>query len=216
MVNGQWGVVSVHSVAVRICPCRQPLILGKVRLRWHPTRPLILSSDGTLGDALLFGRYAPWIAESLARPVHLYVQPPVLNLLKGSYQTPIEVFPLGMLDAQTSELTLPLQDSPAVFGACDQHPELEVPCLQADSALVEIWRERLDLEVGERLIAINWNGSALRASRGNVSSDIPLNAFETIAQIPGVRLISLQKGFGAEQLRHCSFADRFVSCRGSV
>ena len=178
--------------------------------------PLILASDGTLGDALLFSRYAPWLAASLDRPVHLYVQPPVLNLLKGSFQSPIEVFPLGMLDAQSSELILPMQDAAAVFGACDQHPALAAPCLQADPALVEIWRERLDLDVGERLIAINWNGSALRASRGRVSSDIPLNAFETIAQIPGVRLLSLQKGFGAEQLRHCRFADRFVSCQKQV
>ena len=219
LLRGQWTVGcrfrSLSRSADLSLPSATDFGQGSTEVA-SDSRPLILSSDGTLGDALLFSRYAPWIAESLARPVHLYVQPPVLNLLKGSYQTPIEVFPLGMLDAQTSELTLPLQDSPAVFGACDQHPELEVPCLQADSALVEIWRERLDLEVGERLIAINWNGSALRASRGNVSSDIPLNAFETIAQIPGVRLISLQKGFGAEQLRHCSFADRFVSCQRQV
>ena len=66
------------------------------------------------------------------------------------------------------------------------------------------------------MIGINWNGSALQASRERVSSDIPLNAFAAIAQRPGVRLVSLQKGFGAEQLRHCRFADRFVSCQNEV
>ena len=178
--------------------------------------PLMLASDGTLGDSLLFSRYAPWIAASLGRPVHLYVQPPVLNLLRNSFQSPIEVYPIGTLDTQAPELILPMQDAAAVFGACDQHPALASPCLQADPALVEIWRQRLGLEDGERLIGINWNGSALQASRERVSSDIPLTAFETIAQVPGVRLLSLQKGFGAEQLRHCHFADRFVSCQRQI
>ena len=120
--------------------------------------------------------------------VHLYVQPPVLNLLRNSFQSPIEVYPIGTLDIQAPELILPMQDAAAVFGACDQHPALASPCLQADPALVEIWRQRLGLEDGERLIGINWNGSALQASRERVSSDIPLTAFETIAQVPGVRL----------------------------
>ena len=178
--------------------------------------PLILASDGTLGDSLLFSRYAPWLATSLSRPVHLYVQPPVLRLLRDSFQAPIEVHPIGELTSPPSEWILPLQDAPAVFGACDQQPDLAAPCLRADPALVEVWRKRLDLGSGERLIGINWNGSALQASRERVSSDIPLQAFEAIAQRPGVRLVSLQKGFGAEQLRHCRFADRFVSCQNEV
>ena len=178
--------------------------------------PLVLASDGTLGDSLLFCRYAPWIATSLGRPVHLYVQPPVLNLLRDSFEPPIEVYPIGTLDAQASEPILPMLDAPAVFGACDEHSALAAPCLKADPALVESWRQRLDLEDGERLIGINWNGSALQASRERVSSDIPLNAFETIAQMHDVRLLSLQKGFGAEQLRQCRFADRFVSCQRQI
>jgi len=178
--------------------------------------PLVLASDGTLGDSLLFSRYAPWIAESLGRPVHLYVQPPVLNLLRNSFESPIEVYPIGTLDAQAPELILPMLDAPAVFGACDQHSALASPCLKADPALVEIWRQRLDLEDGERLIGINWNGSALQASRERGSSDIPLHEFESIAHIDGVRLLSLQKGFGAEQLRQCRFANRFVSCQRQI
>ena len=178
--------------------------------------PLILASDGTLGDSLLFSRYAPWITTALSRPVHLYVQPPVLRLLRDSFQAPIEVHPIGELTSHPSEWILPMQDAPAVFGACDQQPVLAAPCLRADPALVEVWRKRLDLGSGERLIGINWNGSALQASRERVSSDIPLNAFSAIAQRPGVRLVSLQKGFGAEQLRHCRFADRFVSCQNEV
>ena len=127
LIRGQWTVGfrfrSLSRSADLSLPSATDFGQGSTEVA-SDSRPLILSSDGTLGDALLFSRYAPWIAESLARPVHLYVQPPVLNLLKGSYQTPVEVFPLGMLDAQSSELTLPLQDSPAVFGACDQHQSL--------------------------------------------------------------------------------------------
>ena len=179
-------------------------------------RPLILASDGTLGDALLFSRYAPWIAALLGRPVHLYVQPPVLNLLRDSYQSPIEVYPIGKLETRDSELTLPMQDAAAVFGACDRHPVLAEPRLKADSVLVDFWRQTLGLEDGERLIGINWNGSALQSSRERLSSDIPLHAFEPLSRLPGVRFVSLQKGFGAEQLRDCPFVNRFVSCQRQV
>ena len=178
--------------------------------------PLILACDGTLGDSLLFSRYAPWLARRLNRPVHLYVQPPVLRLLRDSFQPPIEVHPIRELSSQPPEWILPMRDAPAVFGACDQQPALASPCLRADPALVELWRKRLDLKSGERLIGINWNGSALRASREKISSDIPLSAFAAIASQPRVRLVSLQKGFGAEQLRHCRFSDCFVSCQNEV
>ena len=178
--------------------------------------PVHLVAEGTLGDTLLFSRYAPWIADHLGQAVHFYVQPPVMNLLRYSFHHGIGVHPLAQLPRHETNQVLPLLMAPAYFGACDQEPNLRQPCLKADPQRVAAWRQRLNLAAGERLIAINWHGSAMQALRERVSSDIPLQAFAGLAELPNVRLLSLQKGFGVEQLRHCSFLHRFVACQEEI
>jgi hypothetical protein len=63
--------------------------------------------------------------------------------------------------------------------------------LYADESLVAEWRERLRPLIGFR-IAINWRG---REGRGAFRRrDIPLELFLALADLPNVKLISLQKG----------------------
>src|SRR5207244_430149 len=52
-------------------------------------------------------------------------------------------------------------------------------------------------------IGIAWKGSA--EYRLDHWRSIPLARFAPLAAVPGVRLISLQKGAGREQLRHVEF-----------
>jgi hypothetical protein len=69
-----------------------------------------------------------------------------------------------------------------------------VPYLKAEPERVARWQSRIG-ENGFK-IGISWQGA-----RGGVTSRaIPLRCFEGLSKISGVRLISLQKGFGAEQL----------------
>jgi hypothetical protein len=66
-----------------------------------------------------------------------------------------------------------------------------VPYVFPDSALVARWREKLGPVQGVR-IGINCHGR-----EGDITTrrrDIPLDQFTSLAQIPGVRLINLQKG----------------------
>jgi tetratricopeptide (TPR) repeat protein len=181
-----------------------------------PIAPLALVANGTLGDTLLFSRYATWLESQLQVPVHFYVQPPVVALLRGCLPHSVSIHPLAQLPHQTIGSVLPLLSAPGLFGACDREPDLRLPCLAADPERISAWRQRLALEPTERLIAINWHGSAMQALRERVSSDIPLHTFARLAELPNVRLVSLQKGFGAEQLKHCSFRDRFVACQEEI
>ena len=75
-----------------------------------------------------------------------------------------------------------------------------VPYLFADPTLVTRWREKLSSITGLR-IGINWHGREghLLAQR----RDLPLDRLAALGQVPGVRLISLQKGAGQNELaRH--------------
>ena len=73
----------------------------------------------------------------------------------------------------------------------------DIPYLFADPALMEHWHQRLSGLQGFR-IGINWHG---REGIGPFRRrDIPLEFFARIVEVQGVRLISLQKGHGREEL----------------
>jgi ADP-heptose:LPS heptosyltransferase len=99
----------------------------------------------------------------------------------------------------------PLLSLPALFGTELNSVPAEVPYLRADPVLFEHWRGRLAAFDGFK-VGIAWRGSG--SNRSDPKRSFPLEAFEPLARVPGVRLISLQKGKGAEQLP--ALAGRFV------
>jgi hypothetical protein len=74
----------------------------------------------------------------------------------------------------------------------------------ADPGAVQYWRQELKLLEGFK-VAIAWQGNP--RFPGDRHRSIPLAAFEPLAKLPGVRLLSVQKGPGSEQLYE--LADRF-------
>jgi hypothetical protein len=91
---------------------------------------------------------------------------------------------------------LPLLSLPGVSQTTLRTIPLAEGYLTADEKLVEHWRgvlgEKTKLRVG-----IAWHGSP--TYRGDRDRSIPLAEFEALA-LPGVELVSLQKGFGSEQV----------------
>jgi hypothetical protein len=71
-----------------------------------------------------------------------------------------------------------------------------VPYLFADPALAAAWRARIG-DAGFR-IGILWQGNP--GYKGDHKRSIPLACFAPLAAVPGVRLISLQKNHGLDQL----------------
>ena len=68
--------------------------------------------------------------------------------------------------------------------------------LSADPQLVALWREKLG-DTNVCRVGVAWQGNPEYG--GDRFRSIPLARFENLA-LPGVELVSLQKGFGAEQL----------------
>ncbi len=77
-----------------------------------------------------------------------------------------------------------------------------MPYLWADPQLTARWREELAQVEGFK-IGIVWQGSPNYT--GDLWRSIPLASFAPLARLPGVRLISLQKGFGWEQIKKVDF-----------
>ncbi|MFO0869575.1 MAG: tetratricopeptide repeat protein [Pirellulales bacterium] len=165
-------------------------------------RTLLIYCEQGLGDTLQFIRYAPLARRYGAGRVIVECQPRLLRLL-GSLAGVDQLVPRGSplpdFDCHAALLSLP--------GLCgtqlDSIPA-QTPYLSADTDLVERWRERLGAWPGYR-VGIAWQGSPTYLR--DASRSIPLSSFAPLAQVPGVRLIGLQYGPGAEQ--RSAVADQF-------
>ena len=97
---------------------------------------------------------------------------------------------------------LPLPSAPRALRTTASTIPNQVPYLWADPELTDRWRQELAPITGFK-IGIAWQGSqeyALDRWRS-----MPLACFAPLARLPGAQLISLQKGFGAEQIAKVDF-----------
>src|SRR5262249_38667843 len=96
------------------------------------------------------------------------------------------------------EVHAPLMSLPRIFGTTLASIPAEVPYLRADEALVAQWRRELG-PIRILKIGIAWQGSL--KYRGDRRRSFRLARFAPLSRLAGVRLFSLQKGPGTEQLR---------------
>ena len=149
-------------------------------------RTLLIRAEQGMGDTIQFCRYVTMAA---ARgPVVFEVQPGLRHLMHDVAADIVEVGdPLPPFD-----LWCPLLSLPRLFAAAAPSP----PYLAADAGGVAAWRDRIGTH--GRRIGIAWQGNPAAAAEWGRS--IPLREYLPLAQVPGVRLISLQKHHGLEQL----------------
>jgi tetratricopeptide (TPR) repeat protein len=170
--------------------------LSKPRWSGEPLngRTILLSWEQGLGDTLQFVRYARLLQRQGARVI-VSCQKPLVRLLQrceGIDQLVAQGEPLPDFDFWTPLLSIPYvlrTDRESIPGECGY--------LSADPALVARWKIRLANFPGFR-IAIAWQGNP--GHQADRQRSIPLKFFAQLAQVPGVRLISLQTGPGVGQL----------------
>jgi tetratricopeptide (TPR) repeat protein len=180
--------------------------------RWNGPEPLagktlLVHAEQGLGDVIQFCRYLPLLAAQGVSIV-FEVMPslkPLMRTLPGAIRLVGRGEPLPRVDYYCPLLSLPL----ALNTRLDTIPA-QVPYLAAEPERIAHWRQRLRTLPGLR-IGVAWQGNVavekLIWARGR---SIPLAVLEPLAQLAGVRLVSLQKGPGVEQLRTVPFAERIV------
>jgi len=165
-------------------------------------RSILLHTEQGLGDVLQFIRYAPLVKE---RGGIVVVECPrsLTGLLEDSPGIDRLVAggdPLPWFDVQTPLMSLPrlLKTTLATIPAAD-------PYIIPNPARVARWRDELADVTGFK-IGVCWQGNPKYPADRQRS--FPLEALAPLARVPGVRLFSLQKGNGTEQL--AALADRFT------
>jgi len=159
---------------------------GQVAL--NGKRILVVREQG-LGDTIQFVRF---IAALVKRGATVLLAPqPALWRLLTRFNTPCELVRLED-DKLTADYHIPLASLAALLPLADAVP---VPYLFAEEKRQQHWQGVIG-QTGFK-IGIHWQGSRGRVDLGR---SIPLTAFYPLAAIASVRLISLQKGHGCEQL----------------
>ncbi|HEX3696700.1 MAG TPA: tetratricopeptide repeat protein [Polyangia bacterium] len=171
--------------------------------RWNGEPPgdfrLVLVAELGLGDTVQMARYASLMA-GRGYPVWLLAHEtlaPLLHTLPGVERV---VTSAAALKADPRRiLWLPLMSAPRMLHLTPNTIPAQEPYLTADPARVAQWAERLRGD-GYK-IGIVWQGAT-------GASAAPLAALAPLAEIPGVRLISLQKQPAAAEIAAVPFGNR--------
>lgn len=174
-------------------------------------RTILVTAEQGLGDTIQFARYVPLLHVQRGAKVVLECQPPLRQLLEG-----LDGVAAGRVKVIARGEPLPpfecharLMSLPGAFGTNLQSVPADVPYLHADPRRVEIWKRRLQATGPGFRIGIAWQGSKVYG--GDAVRSPPLSTFAPLADCPGVRLVSLQKDFGSEQLDAVRFpVERFA------
>jgi hypothetical protein len=165
-------------------------------------RTILLHAEQGFGDTVQFARYASMVADLGGRVV-LEVQRPLLRLmdgLQGVHQV------VGQGDTLPPyDVHCPLMSLPRLFKTRLGTIPAATPYLHPDPTAVTAWRAVLPPD-GTLRVGLVWAGSAHRTEAGvaviNARRSMPLACFAPLGEVAGVRLISLQTGAPAEELRH--------------
>lgn len=157
---------------------------------------LLLVADQGFGDVIQFSRYIPWAAKRspdyvVACPSELI---PVLRQI-----VPRERLFQRWEHCPPFHAICALSGLPRLHGTRLDNIPMTVPYLHADPARVATWRQRLErlAPPGLTRVGIVWAG---RPTHGNDKRrSVTLEGFAPIAAVPGIALVSLQKGPAAAE-----------------
>lgn len=154
---------------------------------------LFLYIEQGLGDTIQFYRYVALAQERGARVI-LSAQD-VLHPLLRSALPAVELIGYGAVPARF-DYHAPLMSLPLAFGTTLATIPAAIPYLRAEPDRIARWKAHIG--DGGLRIGIGWEGN--RQAVGGAGRAFPLAALASIARLPGIRLISLQKGVAVEKL----------------
>ncbi len=156
-------------------------------------KTILLHAEQGFGDTLQFIRYAR-LVKHRGGTVIVECQPDLATLLANACGSDC-VIPRGQ-PLPKFDVHAPLMSLPAILGTTLKTIPADVPYLKSDPQRAAHWRDEL---TGDGFkIGLVWQGNPLH--KNDCFRSLRLEHFAALAGVPGVRLFSLQKGSGSEQV----------------
>lgn len=158
---------------------------------------LIVFDEQGVGDTIQFSRYLPLLADA-GVDVTFFCRSKALRLLRGLPRAIRCVDDFGPEERFDSQIAL--SSLPNALGTRISTIPASVPYLVPEPDLVATWAERLAQSGNPRDLKIGlvWAGNP--NVRADPRRSIPLAAFQPLLALDGVRVISLQKYDGLEEI----------------
>ncbi len=195
MVVGQWkeGWEDFES-RLKLASLR--LNRGFPQPQWDGSDPagktILAHAEGGHGDALNFVRFVPLVAQRGAKMIlecHRGLAP-LFEGMDGVDRVIARGQPLPAFDWQ-----IPLQSLPRIFGITPQNIPNQVPYVSAPADRAQRWADRLAAETKLR-VGLVWSGTKYSDTDYRTRT---IDVFAPLAEVPGVKFFSLQKGKDSAQ-----------------
>jgi Tfp pilus assembly protein PilF len=177
--------------------------------RWDGTprrsRVLLLRTEQGMGDAIQFARFAVLLGRA-GVPTIIQAQPRLVALLRTLSNVRTVIGHHQKIETKVPIEWAPLMSVPYLTGLVPKRVPSADHYLTAEPDRVAHWKNWLP--DGAFTIGIAWQGNP----QGDIDRgrSFPLAALAPIAALPGVRLISLQKDAGADQIAGVPFRERLL------
>ena len=187
-----------------------PIFEGK---NLEKNNKLLVVSEQGLGDTIQFMRFILYLRRE-GFNISFCAQNKLLDLIKfsGIIEEPLD-------PSQTNKIKkgnwIPLLSLPRLINVSPDNPLISEPYIRSDQKLKKKWNNIL-LKEKLPIIGINWQGNPEAEKNSLKGRSMPLEVFSKITINNSFKFLSLQKGFGSEQLENCSFKDKFVSCQDQI
>jgi Tfp pilus assembly protein PilF len=159
----------------------------------------LIHAEQGFGDVIQFCRYVPMV-KALGAHVIFEVPPelePLMRTLVGYDELVIKPGP-GNGHLPPFDLQCPLMSLPLVMGTDFHNIPSHTPYIYATPEKTAYWKERVEAAGPGLKVGISWAGRPSHPR--DAGRSMPLSNFVPFASIPGVKLISFQKGDALSQI----------------
>ncbi|WP_269623988.1 tetratricopeptide repeat protein [Prochlorococcus marinus] len=209
----------LENYEFRLKKKRPALIHGKTKLKRidnqlsnQESKILVVSEQG-LGDTLQYMRYIPYLRKK-GLDVSFSAQTKLHSLIQSSA---IDQNPLTpeQVEKVSARQWIPLLSLARYLKISPKNPIISQPYIFSTDQFTQKWKNIFSKEK-RPIIGINWQGNPEMEKRSYHGRSIPLETFSLLFKQNELSILSLQKGFGSEQLEQCSFKNKFVECQPQI
>ena len=169
---------------------------------------LILSEQG-IGDSIQFFRYLFWLKDKYKVKIIFYIDKKLVNLFKDSPFTLIS----SLSDIKDIDYYQHLLSLPGIYYKEKKKFYKQISFIKVNEDINKNWCKKL-YDYKKPIVALNWQGDQNFGS--DQTRSIPLSFFQDILKINTFKFISLQKGFGSEQIELNNFSNDLLDLSNEI